>query len=302
MILVTGASGFVGRSVMRLLHEQGRPVKAYQGRINDPLALRAELLDVETIIHLAGAEARDRVRLLRHVDVEGTERLLEEARRARVERVVLISHLNADPNALQAVLRAKGEQERLFRHSGLPYTILRSATLFGRDDRFLNVIVGLAAWTWPMVWVPGGGHAALQPFWVEDLARCVTLSLDRADMAGKLFEVAGEERLRYVDVVREVLRTAGMRRFMIRPSVKLMRPLSALLFGWMRRPPVTRFFMDRFTVPEVAPIDNVRRYFGFQPARMRQHMAYVRRPRPGLHLFRLSQQAPTPSRTIGPRR
>jgi uncharacterized protein YbjT (DUF2867 family) len=277
MILVTGASGFVGRSLMRALAQEEREVKAYAGRINDPLRLRAELEGVSSAIHLCGAESHDRIRQLDHVDVEGTERLLEEARRAGLGHLIVISRLNADPNSLHPLLRAKGEVERLVRQSGMPYTVLRSATLFGREDRFLNVIGGLAAWSWPFVWLPGGGHVAMQPLWVEDVARCLVACLDRPELMGKTIEVAGEERLRYVEIVRQVLLTAQLRRLPISISPKLVRPISALLFGWRRRPPVTRFMMDRFSVPEVAQLDSVLRQFDFHPSRMGQRMTYLRR-------------------------
>jgi len=157
MILVTGASGFIGRSLMTVLQNQERPVKAYTGRINDPLGMRAELLDVETIIHLAGAEGRGRIRLLRHVDLDGTERLIEESQRAQVKHIIYVSRLNADRASSYPLLRIKGQVERLLQQSGLSYTIIRSANLYGRDDHFFNVITSLAAWTWPLVWLPGGG-------------------------------------------------------------------------------------------------------------------------------------------------
>src|SRR5690606_1205781 len=143
------------------------------GRINDPLRLRQELEGIEIVYHLASAERRGRRRPLQHVDVEGTERLVEESRRARVRRLVVMSRLNAEPNSHYPLLRAKGEMERLIRRSELAYTIVRSATVFGLDDRFLNVIAGLSTWSWPFLILPGGGKTPFQPLWVEDLARCL---------------------------------------------------------------------------------------------------------------------------------
>ena len=285
MILVTGAEGFVGRSLMRVLAREEREAKPYGGRINDPLRLRAELEGVDSIIHLCGSESHDRVRQLDHVDVEGTQRLLEESQRAGISRLIVISRLNADRNSLYPLLRAKGQAERLVRRSDVPFTILRSATLFGSDDRFLNVIGGLAAWSWPFVWLPGGGHVAMQPLWVEDVVRCLVACLERPDLIGKTIEVAGEERLRYAEIVQQVLHTARLRRVPISVSIKLVRPFSALLFGWRRRPPVTRFMMDRFSVPEVAQLDSVLRHFGFHPSRMVQSMTYLRRRKLRRRLF-----------------
>jgi uncharacterized protein YbjT (DUF2867 family) len=287
MILVTGGTGFVGRSLLDVLQQQELPVKVYTGRINDPLSLRAELLDVDTVIHLAGSETRDRVRLLKHVDVEGTERLLEESRRAHVQRILFLSRLNADPASIYPLLRAKGEVERLIRHSGFDYVIVRSATLYGRDDRFLNVVVSLAAWTWPLVWMPGGGKVAMQPLWVEDLVRCFAACLQRPDLIGETIELAGEERMRYAEIVRQVLSVAGLRRIPFGPAIKIIRPLNRVLFGLWRRPPVTRFMMDRFSVPEVVADDVIYNYFGFRPSRMNERISYLRGPHLRRRLFRL---------------
>jgi NADH dehydrogenase len=278
MILVTGASGFVGRSVVQRLEKEGRRYKVYAGRINDPLGLRAELLDVSTVIHLAGSEARGSVRQLHHVDVDGTERLLEESRRMYVRHLIVVSRLGANPHSVYPLLQAKGEVERRVQRSGIPYTILRSATLFGRDDRFLNVIAALAMWSWPFIWYPAGGQVAMQPLWVEDLARCIVAAVDRPELRNRTVEVAGEERMRYCDLAAEVLVAAGLGpRFPISPGMLFVRPLNAALFGWRLEPPVSRFFLDRFTVPDITEIDSVLRHFGFHPARLGEHMAYLRR-------------------------
>jgi uncharacterized protein YbjT (DUF2867 family) len=277
MILITGSTGFIGRSLIQALERDGRAFKAYNGRINDPLAIRAELLDVQTVIHLAGSENRGRAHLLDHVDVEGTERLIEECKRANIDHLIVVSRLNADPNSWYPLLRAKGEVERLVRHSQLPYTILQVATLFGRDDRFLNAIAALAFWSWPLVWLPNGGRVAMQPLWVEDFVRCLIATVDRPFLHNKTIEVAGEERLHYEDIVNHVLDTTGMSRFAIRPSVKLFRSLVIIISRFWRRPPVNRFFLDRFSTPEVAPLDSVLRHFDFHPVHMNQQPAYLRR-------------------------
>jgi uncharacterized protein YbjT (DUF2867 family) len=279
MILLTGATGFIGRSLMKALARAGKPARAHTGRINDPLALRHELAEIATVIHLAGAEARGRARHLQHVDVEGTERLVEESARAGVRRLIVISRLGADHHASYPLLQAKGEVERVVRRSGIPYTIIRSATLYGREDRFLNTIAGLAAWSWPFVWLPGGGQVAMQPLWVEDLARCLVLTLDRPDQASAAINLAGPELLRYRDVVGRVLQVSGLRRLPLILPLVIVRPLASLAFGWRRRPAVNRFFLDRFTIPDIAPADSVLRHFGFKPGRMSEHMAYLRRPR-----------------------
>jgi NADH dehydrogenase len=286
MFLVTGSTGFIGRSLLRYWAQEGREARAYRGRINNPLALREQLQGVEAVIHLAGSETRGRNRLLQHVDVEGTERLLEESRRAQVRRLVVVSRIGADPNSLHPLLQAKGEVERLVRKGGVPYTMIRSATLYGRGDRFLEIMASLAMWSWPFVWLPGGGVVAMQPLWVEDLARCLVATLERPDLLDKTITLAGEERLHYGDIMRHVLAVTGHRRWPIKLPLVTLHPLTALFFNWWGRPAISHYVVDRFFVPDVAELDSIRRHFGFRPARLSETTAYLSRPGLRWRLFR----------------
>lgn len=278
MILVTGATGFIGRSVMNWLEQAGEEARVYNGRINNPQEIRAQLDGIDTVIHLAGAESRGRNRLLQQVDIAGTSRLIEECQRAGVQRIIVPSRIGADHDSLHALLRAKGEIEQRVRQSGLHYTILRAATLFGRDDLFTEIIVSMAMWTWPFVWLPGGGTVVMQPLWVEDFARCLVESLDRPDLIDKTITLAGEEHLRYREIVRQLLTAANKPRLMLPIPLIILHPVSGALFSWWWRPPITRYFVDRFFVPEATDFDVVLRHFGFRPARLSDSTAYLRRP------------------------
>lgn len=286
MILITGATGFIGRVLGRALTHAGHEWRPYSGRMNAPQTLQDELEGVSTIIHLAGAEARGSDRLLQHVDIEGTQRLVEEARRARVNRLIVPSRLNADPHSMHSLLRAKGEVERLVRQSGIPYTIMRAATLFGRDDRFSEIILSLALWSWPLAWVPGGGKTPMQPLWVEDYVHCLINTLHRSDVANQTLVVAGSEMLSYRQIVLAILHVTGKQRAIFPLPMTLTRPVSRLFLGWWYWPSVSRFFVDRFFVPEVIDLDAVQRQFGFQPARFGETITYLNRPGLRWRLFR----------------
>jgi NADH dehydrogenase len=286
MILVTGATGFIGRALGRALDGGGHSWRPYSGRMNEAETLRAELADAATVIHLAGAEARGNKRLLQHVDVEGTQRLLEEARQAGVGRVILPSRLNADPHSLHPLLRAKGEVERLARQGGIPYTILRAATLFGRDDRLSEIIYSLALWSWPLAWVPGGGLTPMQPLWVEDFVHCLIQTLERPETINRTLAIGGGELLNYRRVVQTILHVTGRRRWLFPLPMTPSRRAARALLGWWYWPPVSRFFTDRLFMPDVTDQDSVPRLFGFWPARFGETITYLNRPGLRWRLFR----------------
>jgi len=287
MLFVTGATGFIGRSLMTHLERSGIDAAVYSGRMNDPLTLREQLQGMDTVIHLAGSEARGRSRLLQHVDIEGTERLIEESRRAGIKRLIVVSRLGADHHSWHALLRAKGEVERLVAGSGIPYTIVRASSLYGHGDRYFELIVSMAIWSWPFVWLPGGGRVPMQPLWVEDFTRCLLLILQQQEeMTNRVITVAGSEQVRYKQLVERLLAAAGIRRIPLRIPLVLLRPTSNMLFGWWYWPAVSRFFADRFFVPEVTDHDIVLRTFGFHPRRYEENLNYLRRAGLRWRMFR----------------
>lgn len=286
MILVTGSTGFIGRALGRALDHAGYEWRPYSGRMHDSEALHTDLAGVTIVIHLAGAEARGSNRLLQQVDVEGTQRLLEEARRAGVGRIIVPSRLNANPHAMQALLRAKGEVERLVRQSGIPHTILRTSTLFGRGDRFSELIYSLALWSWPLAWVPGGGKTPMQPLWVEDYVYCLINTLELPDRFSGTIAVAGTELMSYREIVRAILHMTGKKRLFLPMPMTPSRRMARLFLGWWFWPPASRYFVDRFFVPDVTDPDAIPRRFGFRPSRFGETITYLNRSGMSRRLFR----------------
>jgi len=286
MILITGASGFIGRSLTYALDRAGIGWQAYHGRINNPLALRDQLASMDIVIHLAGAEARGRDRLLRHVDLEGAERLIEECQKASVRQIILPSRIGADHLSLHPLLRVKGKVEQRLRQSGIPYTILRTSSLYGHHDRYFELILGLALWSWPFVWLPGGGTTPMQPLWVEDYVRCLIAAINHPACLNQTLIVAGEARLSYRELVQTLLQATGLRRIPVKLPMLLMRPIAAAGFRWWWWPAISRYFVDRFFVPEIAQFDNVLRQFNFRPARLQENLAYLNRSGLRWRIFR----------------
>lgn len=286
MILITGSTGFIGRVLGRALDHAGHEWRPYSGRMNTPSVMQAELEDVDTVIHMAGAEARGSNRLLQRVDVEGTRLLLDEAQRAGVGRVIVPSRLNADPHSMHPLLRTRGEVERMVRQSGIPYNILRTSSLFGRDDRYSEIVFSLALWTWPIAWLPGGGSLPVQPLWVEDYVQCIVQLVGQPTRVNRVMAVGGNELFSYRDFVRTILDVTRKSRILLPLPMGLARPISRAFLSWWYWPAVSRYFIDRFFVSDVTNLDAVQRQFGFHPARFGETITYLNRPGMRWRLFR----------------
>jgi len=221
MILVTGGTGFVGRSVLRHLSAAGFQVRTLLkpaqrsprlpagvsvdvalASLNDPRGIRAALVGVDSIVHLASAERTGNPAALQRTDVDGTRTLAEAGAQAGVRHLVYVSHLGANRESAYPVLRAKAQAEEHLHIAGVPHTILRSAVAFGPGDAFttwMAMFLAAVPFVFPL---PGDGSTTLQPIWVEDLATAIAWVLEDSSRPSGTLEIGGPEYLTVAEVAR----------------------------------------------------------------------------------------------------
>ncbi len=252
----------------------------------DKRGLRAALVGVESVVHLASAEARGREAELQAVDIQGTAVLAAAARQAKVGRLIFVSHLGADLSSAFPVLRAKAIAEQSIQRSFVPATILRSSLAYGPGDRFTSAIAMLLSIS-PLVFpLPGNGTTALQPIWVEDLATCILWSLEEPAMAGQTYEIGGPEFLTIEQLTQLIKRVTGSRRWVVHTSPASVRALAWMMQRLLPRSPLTTFALDYLATSRMASLDALPRIFGLKPAILEQKLDYLRGRNWGVELLR----------------
>ena len=230
MILLTGATGTVGKALLPLLLEEGHEVRALVrdprglgrhrvnvqitlgdlGKTGDRYLQRQALRGVDAVIHLAAAIRDEPSARVEELNGLATERLLRAAERAGVSRFVFFSALGATEFQRTRFFRAKALAERAVANSPLPTTVFAPSIVYDPSDRWVTLMRRLALL--PVLPISGPGRAAYQPIWAQDVARCVMADLGRAKPKSRRHELAGPETLTYDEIARTVAHASGRNR------------------------------------------------------------------------------------------
>jgi uncharacterized protein YbjT (DUF2867 family) len=313
MILVTGGTGFIGREVIRrlgrfdqpvrtLLHPsrrtpnlpRGAPVEVVLASESDRGGVRAALVGIESVVYLGRGSAPFLTPTEIEAEVVGMNTLAQAASQVGVKNFLYLSALGANRASAFPGLRAKAEAERILRSSGAPYTILRTATVYGEEDRFTRTIAMLAAVSPGLFLLPGEGSTLFQPLWVDDLATCISWTLEDMDMVGTTHDFGGPEYLSLREMVEIIMTAASSPRIIVPTRVPYLRSLSWLISRVLPSPPVSPIWLDHVSVGRTTDLNTLPSVFGLQPARFSERLGYLQNCSWGLELVRTQFNALRP--------
>jgi uncharacterized protein YbjT (DUF2867 family) len=243
-VTITGAFSYTGKYVARRLLDRGysvRTLTGHPGRVNPfgqaveafpydfdrPDQLRKTLLGTSTLINtywvrFPGEESTF------EAAVRNTQKLIDAAKDAGVERIVHVSIANPSAESPLGYYRGKAELEQAVLDSGLSYAIVRPTVIFGDEDILINNI----AWflrRFPLFGIPGDGRYRIRPIFVEDMARIMAKAVDETGNA--VMDAVGPETYTFEELVRLIASSIGRSvRFVHVPAS--LAYLATLVAGW----------------------------------------------------------------------
>lgn len=236
MILLTGATGLIGRELLPKLTAAGHQVRALVrdpkrlgservnvqislGNLADPFSMRHALRGVDTVIHLAATIRDQPAGTIEELNGLATERLLRSAERVGVKRFIFFSALNASEIQRTRFFRSKALAERAVAESSMETTVFAPSIVYGPGDQWITLLERFSLL--PAMPVSGDGRALYQPMWARDAAACVAGALENGDR--DRYELAGPETLTHTQIVQRVLDATGRSRPLIHLPLGVVR-------------------------------------------------------------------------------
>ena len=295
MILVTGGTGFIGRVLVRHLTEagysvrllirpskqsptlpRGVPVEVAVSSLTDAHSIRAAMMNVDIVYHLAGVEWHGAHASLMNIDILGTQTISRIAAESGVERFFYISHLGADRASAYPVLKAKAIAEENIRRSGVCHTIIRSALVYGLNDHFTSSLARLLNALPSFFFVPEEGNTLLQPVWVEDLVTCLVWALDNDLTVNQTYSVGGPEYLTFSHIVQSVLEQIKLKRRLVHVFPPYLRAMTVLFEDMFPGLPVSVYWLDYLATNRTCSLDTLTRVFNILPSRFDQRLDHLK--------------------------
>lgn len=245
LILLTGATGYVGGRLLQSLEAQGRRVRCLARRPEflaarigpDTEVVKGDCLDEASLsrafpgvhsayylVHSMGSGGS-----FEDEDRRAAANFARAAAEAGVRRIVYLGGLGDADQGLSPHLRSRQEVGRLLRATGVPVIEFRASIVIGSGSLSYEMIRALVE-RLPVMICPAWLHTKAQPIGIEDLIRYLIGAADLPVGTDAIFEIGGPDQMSYEDIMREYAAQRGLRRWMI-PVPVLTPRLSSLWLG-----------------------------------------------------------------------
>lgn len=289
LILLTGATGYIGGRLLKLLEAENcrirciarRPeflrsrvascVEVVSGDLLDRDSVEQAMKGVHTAYYLVhsmgsayGFEKTDR---------EAAERFGTAAHSKKIRRIIYLGGLGNRLDTLSPHLRSRQEVGEILRQSGVPVIEFRASIVLGSGSLSFEMIRALVE-RLPVLMTPRWVAVLSQPIAINDVLQYLYSALDAQVGGSSIFEIGGPDQVSYAELMREYARQRGLRRIMI-PVPVLTPRLSSLWLGLVTPlyARIGRKLIDSIRHPTVVQDDTALRVFPVRPVGVRDAIA-----------------------------
>lgn len=283
-VFLTGATGFVGRNMLRRLLEDGHTVRVLvrdpqkasalehknnvepiPGDVVSGAGLALGLEGCDAVIHLVGIIVEKGTNTFEAVHHQGTRNVVEAARRGGIKRFIQMSALGVRADGVAAYQTSKWQGEEEVRSSGIPHCILRPSLIFGPGDGFVTQMMETMRKAPLFRPVPGDGEPKYRPIFIDDVTACFVRALTIEAATNQTISLGGADELSLNEILAEIARCAGLRKPVVHMPLPLMFAVAAVAQTLLSNPPVTVDQLRMLREGSTCDIGPMKRIFGVEP-------------------------------------
>lgn len=286
-VFLTGATGFVGRHLLRRLISDGHTVRALvreggnklsplpgveavTGDVVENAGLDEGMKGCDAVIHLVGIIVETRGVTFDRVHHLGTRNVTEAAKRNGIGRFIQMSALGARADGVSEYQISKWKGEEAVRQSGIPFCILRPSLIFGPGDGFVTQMLDVMRKAVLVRPVPGNGLPKFRPIFIDDVTFCFSKALTTSEATGGTIDLGGSEELTLNEVLAEIAAWAGIRKPALHVPMPVMMMAAAAAQSILPRPPVTIGQLKMLREGSTCDPRNMMRIFSINPKGFRE--------------------------------
>ncbi len=225
-------------------------VEYISGDLSDVSSLQKAMENCDTVINAAqfdNAPFENPRKGLTYekIDAQGTEHIVEAAKKTGISRILYISGAGVDENKTESWFRAKSRAEKSIKNSGMKWTIFRPSWIYGPGDRSLNQMIPMVRYS-PVVFIVGKDYW-IQPIFINDVAKIVSSAVENPKTFDQIYELGGPEHLTMKEILQKVAYVIGRKKI----YVSIPKSWVGLAFSILEKVPgsiITRAALDFITM------------------------------------------------------
>ncbi len=277
MILVTGATGFLGSYIVKDLvknkykvrgiardKEKAKVLKnvdiVYGDLLNKNDVFKA-LKGCKIIIHAAAVifgKGSDF-----DANVKSTKNLIEACKKLKINKFIFISSVAATTKNLGDYGRSKLECEKLLLNSGLNLTIFQPTLIYGKESTPFNKIINFVENSPLFIPIIGNGNNKFRPVYVEDVAKLVTKAV-KSDKKGS-YLVGGKNYITFNELIDSILINRKLRKIKLHIPYSLCRLMVFILGNFSNKLPINSRSIMVFKGDSIMDISKAEKDFNYRP-------------------------------------
>lgn len=277
-VLVTGASGFLGRNVAEKLLQSGvkvigfnrkvnmqlkeKGVKFIEGDLSDINLLTKALEGIDVVVHLAAETTAVDKKTNYLTNVLGTENIIHACKKNKVKKIVFTSSANALLQKNSHYGKSKALAEKAIIASNLDYVIFRPELIYGKGDRGLAKTIKLIQ-SLPIIPIVGNGKAKMQPIFVKDMASLIAIAAT-TNIKNKIYFAGGPESFSFNQYLDKICKELEIKKKKVHLPYFLALLAAKILSKVTSKPPVSLEQVYSMHQDKAYDVSNLQESFEFK--------------------------------------